>query len=108
MNLNVNKGKGLLSVDEPTPNPGPSSKDRIEANAAKMAKMAEKSADTRSISTRITKATPKPHFTRSYRMSETNLLKLEAYKNQVGSDFNFQINKAVEYWFEKEHPEILV
>lgn len=107
MNLNANKGKGLIHVDEPAPKPVTSIQDKIEANAAKMAQLAENSADIRSISTRITKAIPKPYYTRSYRMSETNLLKLEAYKTLVGSDFNFQINKAVEYWFKKEHPEII-
>jgi hypothetical protein len=108
MNFNSNKGKGLLNEVPTVATLLTTSQDKIEANAAKMAQLAENSVDRKSIPDKITKTSLTPYYVRSYRMSLPNLQKLDALKAAVGSDFNFQVNKALEYWFEKEHPEIVV
>jgi len=104
VNLNSNKGKGLL--DEFSEKITTKEQDKIAVDAAKMTAFAEKVADEKAISRRITKAVKEPYYVRSYRMSHPNLMKMDSLKAQIGSDFNFQINRALEYWFENVHPEI--
>lgn len=108
MNMNSNKGKGLLDLDTPTEKVSITTQNKIEENAAKMAQHAESAADIKSISSRITKKRGSHYYVRSYKISESNLQKLEAIKSTIGIDFNFQVNKALEGYFEQNHPEVAV
>jgi len=104
MNLNSNKGKGLL--DEVIEKTLPMNQDKLVAEAAKMTAFADRAADEKAISRHIGKNVKEPYYVRSYRMYQGNLQKMDALKALIGSDFNFQINKALEYWFKNVHPEI--
>lgn len=102
MNMNMNKGRGLISdVQDPLPT---KSDDKLLAEAAKLAAFAENSADKKSITKHVSKK-KEPYYIRSYRMSETNVKRLNKLKDLAGSDFNFQVNKALDYWFDNVHPE---
>jgi hypothetical protein len=105
MQINSNKGKGLLDevADKPTPN----NQDKIATEAAKMTAFADRAADEKAITRHMGKTIREPYFVRSYRMYQGNLQKMDALKAQIGSDFNFQINKALEYWFKNVHPEVI-
>ena len=105
MNMNMNKGKGLISdVIDSLP---PKSDEKLLAEAAKLTAFAENSADKKSITKHVSK-TKEPYYIRSYRMSETNVKRLDELKHIAGSDFNFQVNKALDYWFENVHPEVKI
>lgn len=125
MNLNSKKGMGLIS-DEPKHSNTDSdnkvteqnmnvdevkmkiNKDRLEEEAAKRAAAANAAADNKNIPKHIQKSPKEPYYLRSYRMSGSNIDKMDALKSLIGSDFNFQINKALEYWFDNVHPEVKV
>jgi hypothetical protein len=98
--LNANKGRGLIDEAEDTA--------RLSTEADKITRRAEGAADIKALSKHAAKAPKEAYYIRSYRMSHKNLLRMDALKAKIGSDFNFQINKALESWFEKNYPEISV
>jgi len=98
--LNANKGRGLIDEAEDIT--------RLTSEADKITRRAEGAADIKALSKHTAKAPKEAYYIRSYRMSHKNLLRMDALKAKIGSDFNFQINKALESWFEKNYPEIAV
>lgn len=96
--LNANKGKGLIDEAD--------AETRLSTEADKITRRAEGAADLKALTKHVAKASKEPYYIRSYRMSHKNLLRMDALKSKIGSDFNFQINKALEFWFEKNYPEI--
>ena len=78
---------------------------RMAAEAAKIAALAESSMDARNISKSIKKTDADPAFNRSYLVRRSNIARMEEIKEKIGADFSFQVNRALEYWFENVHPK---
>jgi hypothetical protein len=45
-------------------------------------------------------------FTNSIKYTEANYKKMCLVKDKKGPDFIWQVNKALELWFEKEHADL--
>lgn len=80
-------------------------KDRTQAEATKVIQGATKSVDVSGVGYSARNLKDRM-FTRSIKYTEANYKKMCIVKDKKGPDFIWQVNKALELWFEKEHSDL--
>jgi hypothetical protein len=81
------------------------SQEKAQAEATKVIQGATKSVDVSGVSYSTRKLKDRM-FTRSIKYTEANYKKMCVVKDKKGPDFIWQVNKALELWFEKEHADL--
>jgi|GEM_PF-6993296 len=80
-------------------------KEKAQAEATKVIQGATKSVYASGVSTATRKLKDRM-FTNSIKYTEANYKKMCLVKDKKGPDFIWQVNKALELWFEKEHADL--
>jgi hypothetical protein len=81
------------------------STEKAKAEATRVIQGATKSVDTSGVSYSTRKLKDRM-FTRSIKYTEANYKKMCTVKDKKGPDFIWQVNRALELWFEKEHADL--
>lgn len=108
---NQNAGKGvfvnLAAKPETKPGeetPGAGESEKVRTTVEKVIKSAKKATDTDGLQN--TAKPPKKVVLRSIQYSPEMYDKMTKLKKEKGPDYNWQVNKALEYWFENVHKDI--
>jgi hypothetical protein len=81
-------------------------KEKAQAEVTKVIHGATKSVDTSGVNTAATRKLKDRMLTRSIKYTEANYKKMSVIKDKKGPDFIWQVNRALEVWFEKEHADL--
>lgn len=98
--MNKNAGADVLIPLKKT------QEEKAQAEAAKVIQGATNSVDVSSVSVATRKLKDRM-VTRSIKYTDANYKKMCVVKEKKGPDFIWQVNKALEAWFEKEHADLL-
>ena len=97
--LNAKPGKGIISLEAPAASP---MAQKFSNEIQTVLQHADNSIDHRGV--KKSRAKKEVAVQRTYQISLANVERMEKIRDTHGSDFSWQINRALEYWFEKVHP----
>ncbi|MDD5672653.1 MAG: hypothetical protein PHC61_00695 [Chitinivibrionales bacterium] len=81
------------------------SQEKAQAEATKVIQGATKSVDVSGVASAARKLKDRM-VTRSIKYTDENYKKMCVVKDKKGPDFIWQVNRALELWFEKEHADL--
>jgi hypothetical protein len=99
--LNEKKGRGVFGVLTTSDD---IDKIEIDPKAKKMVESAEKSVDKKNIINKNKKRRSEATYARTYRVKESNVIKMDELKDNQNSSYNWMVNCALTHWFKSGCP----